>query len=96
MLSAEQNICLGAKIIENGIETMACDVATEDKRTQEKCHEGFKALGEILEGTCDIAFSQMCNPEACPQNYHQSICVKKNSFELQREPLKTDPTIESI
>ena len=83
MLSAEQNICLGAKIIEAGIETMACDVATENERTREKCHAGFTALEKVLEGSCNIAFTQMCNPESCPQNYHQALCKKKNSFKSQ-------------
>ena len=83
MLSAQQNGCLGAKLIAPGIEAIACDVATENERTREKCHAGFTALEKVLEGSCNIAFTQMCNPDSCPQNYHQALCKKKNSFKSQ-------------
>jgi len=79
MLTVQQDTCMGIKMAEKGIEAMACDVATDDEKKQKKCHAGFKAFEEILEGSCNIALSRMCNPEGCPQNYHQPICKQKNS-----------------
>jgi len=78
-LNAEQKTCLGIKLAEHGIESYACDVATDNKKKREKCHKGFKAFEDVLKGVCDIALSTMCDDEACPQNHNKSTCKKRRS-----------------
>ena len=83
MLSSQQDWCLGLQMAEKGIEAIACDVATDNEKKQKKCHDGFKAFEKILEGSCNISLSKMCDPDTCPQNHHQAICKKKNSGRAQ-------------
>merc|ERR1712038_100055 len=83
MLSSQQDWCLGLQMAGKGIEAIACDVATDNEKKQKKCRDGFKAFEKILEGSCKISLSKMCDPDSCPQNHHQDICKKKNSGRAQ-------------
>ena len=81
-LNAEEKSCLVLVQLEHGIESLACDVATEDKETQKKCHQGFKAFEQILKSSCAIALDSMCSDETCPQNHNKKTCTKRRAVSI--------------
>lgn len=79
VLSAQQITCMlltGENSLVSASETLACEVATKDEEKQELCKGIYKQLEAATATACNVALSQICCPERCPENRGAEPCKK--------------------
>ena len=81
-LDDEQKLCFDAKMVEQGIEDILCEVMTADENPfyhssdegkKKECHNKFRKFENALKAGCQIGLAQMCS-DVCPKNKEQTVC----------------------
>ena len=79
VLSAQQITCMlltGPDSIVGASQTLACEVVTKNEEKQKLCKGIYEQVEAATQTACDVALSQICCPENCPENYGAEPCKK--------------------
>ena len=79
VLSAQQITCMiltGKDSIVSASQTLACEVVTKNEEKQKLCKGIYEQVEAATQTACDVALSQICCPENCPENYGAEPCKK--------------------
>ena len=75
-LSTQELTCLALLPLLQTIDTLACDVETEDEEKKKKCKAGFKVVEDLAKTSCKVSLIQICDETKCPENKNRSTCKK--------------------